>query len=134
MKPRLHIFVFPLVTSPVILGRVDTLYVGLDPTSTVYKKNSHVFIHFLCKFSHICNFAISVQNFIIFSPKCRTKKLGMQHIILGRFCSFLNWEGPNIRPQIMPRKIPGHSLFSVSWITPEIRRKICSKNKTHAKQ
>ena len=28
-----------------------------------------------------------------FSPKCRTKKLGMQYNILGKFCSFLNWEG-----------------------------------------
>ena len=40
------------------------------------------------------------------SPKCRTKKLGMIYTILGSFCSFLNWEGANIRPEIRPRKIP----------------------------
>ena len=28
-----------------------------------------------------------------FSPKCRTKKLGMIYNILGSFCSFCNWEG-----------------------------------------
>ena len=42
-----------------------------------------------------------------FSPKCRTKKLGMIYTILGMFCSFLNWEGADIRPQISPRKIAG---------------------------
>ena len=42
-----------------------------------------------------------------FSPKCRTKKLGMIYTILGSFCSFSNWEGANIRPQIRLRKIPG---------------------------
>ena len=36
-----------------------------------------------------------------FSPKCRTKKLGMIYTILGSFCSFLNWEGVGIRPQIV---------------------------------
>ena len=41
-----------------------------------------------------------------FSPKCRTKKLGMIYTILRRFCSFFNWEGAVIRPQIRPRKIP----------------------------
>ena len=28
-----------------------------------------------------------------FSPKSRTKKLGIIYTILGSFCSFLNWEG-----------------------------------------
>ena len=43
-----------------------------------------------------------------FAPKCRTKNLGMLNTILERFCSFLNWEGAIIRPQIRPRKIPGY--------------------------
>ena len=41
-----------------------------------------------------------------FSRKCRTKKLGMIYTILGSFCSFLNWEGTYIWPQIRPWKIP----------------------------
>ena len=41
-----------------------------------------------------------------FSPKCRTKKLGMVYTIFGSFCSFLNWEGADIRSQIRSRKIP----------------------------
>ena len=41
-----------------------------------------------------------------FSPKCRTKKLGMIYTVLRSFCSFLNWEGAIIQPQIEPRKIP----------------------------
>ena len=41
------------------------------------------------------------------SPKCRTKKLGMIYTNLGSFCSFLNWEGPDILPQIRPRKVLG---------------------------
>ena len=41
-----------------------------------------------------------------FSPKSRTKKLGMKYTILGSICSFLNWKGTNKRPQIRPRKIP----------------------------
>ena len=41
-----------------------------------------------------------------FPTKCRTKKLGMKNTILGSFCSCLNWEGANIRPQIRPRKTP----------------------------
>ena len=41
-----------------------------------------------------------------FSPNCRTKKLVMIYTILGSFCSFLNWEGADIQPQIRPRKIP----------------------------
>ena len=40
------------------------------------------------------------------SSKCRTKKLGMIFTILGKFCSFLTWEGAYIWPQIRPRKIP----------------------------
>ena len=54
---------------------------------------------FLCKCSCICNFAIFVQIFMKFSPKCRTKKLGIIYTILGSFCSFLNWKGPKIRPR-----------------------------------
>ena len=41
-----------------------------------------------------------------FAPKCRTKKLGIINTTLGSFCSFLNWQGADIRPQIRPRKIP----------------------------
>ena len=44
------------------------------------------------------------------SPKCETKKLGMIYTILGSFCSFFNWEGANIQPQIRPRKIPVNSI------------------------
>ena len=40
------------------------------------------------------------------SPKCRTKKLGMMYTIYGSFCSFLNWDGADVRPQIRPRNIP----------------------------
>ena len=36
---------------------------------------------------------ISDQIFMNFSPKCRTKKLGIIYTILGIFCSFLNREG-----------------------------------------
>ena len=43
---------------------------------------------FLFKFSLICNFAIFGQIFMKFSPKCRTRKLGMINTILGSFCSF----------------------------------------------
>ena len=45
-----------------------------------------------------------------FSAKFRTKKLGMIMIYttLGSFCSFLNWEGADIQPQISPRKIPAY--------------------------
>ena len=41
-----------------------------------------------------------------FSPKCRTKKLGMIHTIWGSFCSFFNREGAVIQPKVRPRKIP----------------------------
>ena len=47
-----------------------------------------------------------------FSPKCRTKKLGMIYTIFGNCCSFLNREGAIIRPQIWPRKIPGKVTLS----------------------
>ena len=40
-----------------------------------------LFLHF-----HVSvNFAIFVQIFVKFSPKCRTKKLGMQYTILSSF-------------------------------------------------
>ena len=61
---------------------------------------------FLCKFPCSCNFAIFVRIFMKFSPKCRTKKLGMICTILGSFCSLLNPEGGNIWPKIRPGKIP----------------------------
>ena len=34
-----------------------------------------------------------------FSPKCRSKKLGMTYIILGSFCSFFIWEGADVQPK-----------------------------------
>ena len=46
-----------------------------------------------------------------FSLKCRAKKLGMIYAILGSFCSFLNWEGADIQPQIRHRKIPDTVLM-----------------------
>ena len=61
---------------------------------------------FLCKFSCICNFAIFVQIFMKFAPKCRTNKLWMIYTILGSFHTFFNWERADTRPQIRPRKIP----------------------------
>ena len=45
-----------------------------------------------------------------FSPKCRTKNLGMIKSILGSFCSFLNREGADIWPKIKPRKIPAFGI------------------------
>ena len=61
-------------------------------------------------------------------------KLGMIYTTLGSFCSFLNWEGADIRPQIRPRKTPGlnshisekmehidkfscRKSISLSWVT-----------------
>ena len=41
-----------------------------------------------------------------FSPKCRTKKLGI-HTMLGIFGPLFNWERADIRPEIRPRQIPG---------------------------
>ena len=43
------------------------------------------FIHILYKFSCICNFAIFVQIFMKFPPKCRIMKLGMIFTIFGMF-------------------------------------------------
>ena len=40
------------------------------------------------------------------SPNCRTRKSGMICTILESFCSFLDWEGVEIRPKIWSRKIP----------------------------
>ena len=72
-------------------------------------------------------FAIFVLIFIKFSPKCRTKKLGMIYTILGSLCSFLNWEGDNIRPQIGPWKIPGLNEYNapatkLMFLCGEIRK------------
>ena len=47
--------------------------------------------------------------FMKFSPKCRTKKLGMITPFWEVF-ALLNWERAIIRPQIRPRKIPVSSL------------------------
>ena len=58
---------------------------------------------FLCQFSCVCNFGIFAWIFMKFSPICRTEKLGKIYTILGSFCSFFNWEGADIRPQIRPR-------------------------------
>ena len=69
---------------------------------------------FLRKFSCICNFAIFVWIFMKFSPKYRTKKLGMIYTILGSFCSFILFE---IQPQIRPRKIPVN-IFIRNLTTP----------------
>ena len=49
-----------------------------------------------------------------FSPKCRTKNLGMIYTILVSFWSFLNWEGADIQPQISPRKIPDQDELLIS--------------------
>ena len=63
---------------------------------------------YLCKFLCICNFAIFVQIFMKFSPKCRTKKLGMINTILERVCSFLYpatkvWRGIMLYPSVSVR-------------------------------
>ena len=50
------------------------------------------------------------------SPKCRTKKMGMSYTILGSFCSFLNWEGVYIWPQIRPRKIPEAVMYTLDYM------------------
>ena len=57
-----------------------------------------------------------------FSPKCRTKKLGMIYTILESFCSFSNWDGADIRPQIRPRKIP---VFVLIFYVPVNNFKVC---------
>ena len=59
---------------------------------------------------NICNFANFGPIFMKFSPNCRAKVLGMLYTILGSFCSFLDWEGGDIRPPNMPRKIPVKNL------------------------
>ena len=66
---------------------------------------------FLCKFSCILTLLFFVRIFMIFLPKCRTKRSGMIYTILESFCLFLNWERADIWPQIMSRKIPE----SVKW-------------------
>ena len=55
-----------------------------------------------------------------FAPKCRNKKLGMIYTILGSFCSFLNWIGAIIRPQIRPRKIPALQKIAKTDITEKL--------------
>ena len=62
-----------------------------------------------------------------FSPKCRAMKLGMIYTILGGFCSFFNWEGADIRPQI--RKIPVHT--SILKLCPLGISSGCQAMKTH---
>ena len=58
-----------------------------------------------CYHSHFnAHFHASVPLIMKFSPKCRTKKLGMIYTILGSFCPFLNWEGVDIRPKSGLRK------------------------------
>ena len=47
-----------------------------------------------------------------FSPKYRTKKLGMIHTIWGSFRSLLNWEGVVILPEIRPWKIPAQIEYN----------------------
>ena len=44
-----------------------------------------------------------------FSPKCRTKKLGMIYTIVGSFCYFLNWKGAIYGP----KSGLGKSLYNV---------------------
>ena len=46
-----------------------------------------------------------------FSPKCRSKKLGMIYTILGTFCLFFNWERADIQPEIRPREIPDMLIY-----------------------
>ena len=55
--------------------------------------HSHLYVNF-----HASVTAIFVQIFMKFSPKCRTKKLGMIYTILGSFCSFLIGEEPIFGP------------------------------------
>ena len=50
-----------------------------------------------------------------FSPKCRTKKLGMIYIILGCFCSFLIGKGLKFGPKIRPRKAPERVCLSITY-------------------
>ena len=56
---------------------------------------------FLCNFhASVKFFGIFVPIFMEFSPKSRTKKLGMIYTILESIFSFLNWEGADIRSQM----------------------------------
>ena len=99
--------------------------------------------HFYANF-HASVTLLFLFGFIMkFSPKCRTKKLGMIYIvnIFGSFCSFLSWEGANIQPQIRPRKIPDtvsmslinkkritilHSKYLLIWIFANLYGRIRS--------
>ena len=66
---------------------------------------------FLCNIS--CNgyFAIFVRTFMKFSPRSRTKKLGIIYTILESFYSFLNMEGADLLPPIFgPKSGLGKSL------------------------
>ena len=55
---------------------------------------------------HASVFSIFYRTVMKFSLKYKTNKFGMIYTILGNFCSFLNWEGAVIQPQIRPRNIP----------------------------
>ena len=59
-----------------------------------------------CKHLMICKKAIFVLIFMKCSPNCRAKELGMLFTIVGSFCSILDWEQADVRPQNRPRKIP----------------------------
>ena len=60
-----------------------------------------------------CNFAIFGTIFIKFSPNCT--ELGMLlFTILGSFCSFLDWEGTDIRPKNRHRKFPEPDINSIA--------------------
>ena len=54
----------------------------------------------------ICNFPIFGQTFMKFSSKWR---LGILFIILGSYCSIINWEGPIFGPKFGI----GKSLYTV---------------------
>ena len=56
------------------------------------------------------NFRIFLRIFMKFSAKFRTKKMRIIYTILSSFCSFLNWEGADMGPQIRPRKIPDYYI------------------------
>ena len=57
-----------------------------------------------------------------FLPVCRSKKLGKINTILGRVCSFLNWEGGDVQPQIRPWKIPDMSITAEEDIKPHLNQ------------
>ena len=79
----------------------------------------YVFIHILMQiFMNLC-LCYFYQISMKFSPKCRSKKLGMTYIILGSFCSFLNWKGADIGPQIRPRKTPKYKGFIKTIFEPK---------------